>query len=56
MSQDSCSLSYIDFKIFIDEVNASLFNGEITEIIEVTYTYKKIGVDLYYNTTLFSAF
>lgn len=48
--------SHIDFHIFIDEVNHTLFNWDITEIIEVTYAYKKIGPELYYNTTLFSSF
>ena len=45
-----------EIAIFIEEVNKNIFHGELTEIIEVTYTYRKIGTFLYFNTTLFSVF
>lgn len=52
---DAC-FSDLEFQVFIDEINKNIFNGELTQIIEVTYAYKKIGENLYFNTTLFTQF
>jgi len=40
----------------IDELNETIYNGELTEIIEVTYAYKKMPDWKYWNNTLFSEF
>lgn len=52
---DAC-FSDLEFQVFIDEMNKNIFNGELTQIIEVTYAYKKIWENLYFNTTLFTQF
>ncbi len=42
MKKYSTILSDLEFQLFIEEINKNIFNGELTEIIEVTYAYKKI--------------
>jgi len=40
----------------IDELNETIYNGELTEIIEVTYAYDEMPDGTYWNKTLFSEF
>jgi hypothetical protein len=42
MKKYAVNFSDVEFQLFIEEINKNIFNGEITEIIEVTYAYKKI--------------
>ncbi len=56
MKKYSTILSDLEFQLFIEEINKNIFNGELTEIIEVTYAYKKIWENQFFNTTLFTAF
>ena len=43
----------LEYDIFIEEINKNIFNGELVEIIEATYAYKKITWWFFYNKTLF---
>lgn len=43
-----------DLNSLINEANKFIFNGELTDIIEVTYAYKKLDNNTYFNATLFS--
>lgn len=45
-----------DLNSLIAEANKFIFNGELTDIIEVTYAYKKLDDNTFLNTTLFSNF
>lgn len=53
MPYDSCQH---ELSIFIEQVNTHIFSWELTEIIEVTYIYKKVGKFEYFNLTLFHEF
>lgn len=43
-----------DLESIIEELNSSIFNGEITDIVEVTYAYTQLDDGTFFNTTLFS--
>jgi len=40
----------------LEKVTQEIFNGQLTDIIEVTYAYKKLSEDRFWNETLFSIF
>lgn len=40
----------------LESAESKIFNGELSDIAEVTYAYTKIGDELHYNRTVFSKF
>ncbi len=42
-----------DFEKILQSINDEIFNGQLTDIIEVTYAYKKMSCGNYWNETLF---
>lgn len=53
MKQDPKEYMLLEYDIFIEEINKNIFNWDLVEIIEATYTYKKIIWGFFYNKTLF---
>lgn len=45
-----------EFDTLLKDINISIFNGELTDIIEVTYAYKKVSGQQNINKTLFFDF
>jgi hypothetical protein len=44
---------YSEFEEILEKINEHIFNGQLTDIIEVTYAYKKMSDGNYWNETLF---
>jgi hypothetical protein len=41
------------FEKVLQRINEEIFNGQLTDIIEVTYAYKKVDENKYWNETIF---
>lgn len=49
-------MDFLSLDDYIFDINKNIYNWELTEIIEVTYAYRKIEDGLFFNDTIFSSF